>query len=173
MKQINLLSLANYRYSLASAHAHDTFRRERSTTILTSAPVSNHPIDVYRYNTDSPCDSESSLSPERVFETPTSCSAAGMTAILLEGTSEVIGFVVRKGELKCNQTECSFSKFSRATELKRHYNSFHNPDKSELWCPVPGCRRSKGVRGGKSFQRKDKRKDHMVKKHKDVAFQGE
>jgi hypothetical protein len=66
--------------------------------------------------------------------------------------------------LQCNTPGCDVT-FSRWHEFERHDNAFHGGT-SELWCPVPGCSRSK-MAGNNPFPkgRKDKMSEHVRRVH--------
>jgi hypothetical protein len=69
------------------------------------------------------------------------------------------------GKTKC--TICALT-FARSSDLQRHTESVHLSSKN-FWCPIPGCGRSLTPPGElKPFPRKDKRKDHFHKVHKDA-----
>ncbi|KAH7350409.1 hypothetical protein BKA66DRAFT_391971, partial [Pyrenochaeta sp. MPI-SDFR-AT-0127] len=64
----------------------------------------------------------------------------------------------------CHVAGCANVTCGRGTELKRHWDSFH--EDSIIWCPIRGCERSKAV-GSNPFPkaRKDKLNDHARNVH--------
>jgi hypothetical protein len=66
---------------------------------------------------------------------------------------------------QCKDAGCRNITFNRWYDFERHDNAFHNGT-SVLWCPEPGCNRSKAA-GNKPFPmaRKDKLKEHVRKLH--------
>jgi hypothetical protein len=75
------------------------------------------------------------------------------------GTSEPSTETTRKDEKSIQCGTCQ-KRFNRTAELRRHNDTFHNPNASQYFCTVPGCDRV-----SRSFHRKDKYEDHMRKVH--------
>ena len=73
-----------------------------------------------------------------------------------------IGLILSDDRYSCHSNICAGLTFSRIADLKRHHNTVHSTSPTRFWCAWKGCSRSDG---GKPFPRKDKRDEHVRKKH--------
>lgn len=102
---------------------------------------------------------ESQQKRRRRLQTPTS-----------DSESEVItGHVLASGKFKCSKLECADLRFGRQADFRRHHNNVHALKKTEYFCTVNGCDRSKrpSKKGkGRSFGiRRDKMEEHVQTVH--------
>jgi hypothetical protein len=68
-------------------------------------------------------------------------------------------------KFSCDEDVCAGKIFGRASELRRHYYTFHERGEN-IWCPESSCSRSEAV-GNDPFPnaRMDKLKEHALKQH--------
>lgn len=90
------------------------------------------------------------------------------------GFLDVVGTVHVPGpsndmEFRCLHPNCGDTTFGRWQEFARHYNGAHAARPTVYWCHVVGCSRS-NAGNNKSFPRKDKRDEHVSKRHPSPVY---
>ncbi|PSN68042.1 hypothetical protein BS50DRAFT_633681 [Corynespora cassiicola Philippines] len=63
----------------------------------------------------------------------------------------------------CGNPQCSYRKFKKLADLKRHHGSVHKSWESNMYCPHWDCER--GTNSKNPFTRKDKLRSHLDHKH--------
>lgn len=85
------------------------------------------------------------------------------------GSDRISGHVLASGKFMCADLECDDLRFGRQADLKRHLANFHGVEKTEYFCTVEGCDRSRRPSGkskGRSFgAKKDKMEEHVQAVH--------
>ena len=90
------------------------------------------------------------------------------TPVAVDNVDALNGYIDYNGRLRCRQSECARRAFRRQQDLKRHYETTHDVNKVEFWCPVATCKRSQSATV-KYFSRKDTLKDHIRRMHPEVT----
>lgn len=132
----------------------DTPPLDQTPSTSQSSPASRNPLPLE-------CNDDSSVffaDTQLLDQTPSASQSSPTSRI----PATPIGLILSDDRYSCHSNICAGLTFSRIADLKRHHNTVHSTSPTRFWCAWKGCSRSDG---GKPFPRKDKRDEHVRKKH--------